>query len=93
MPSYNIQQTTTFNLVVTNSSDLSDQTITSNSITITPTNTSSISAILNTKYGSNNTLNVYSNVTGTTPSSYKFNVQLEQDEKQYSGTLNNVTTT
>ena len=93
LPSYNIQQTTTFNLVVTNSSDLSDQTITSNSITITPTNTSSISAILNTKYGSNNTLNVYSNVTGTTPSSYKFNVQLEQDEKQYSGTLNNVTTT
>ncbi|MBO6072418.1 hypothetical protein J6P59_01990 [bacterium] len=67
--------------------------LTSNSITISPTNTSSISASLNTTYGNNNILDVYSNVTGTTPSSYKFNVQLEQDEKQYSGTLNNVTTT
>ncbi|MBQ5492664.1 MAG: hypothetical protein IIT78_02155, partial [Mycoplasmataceae bacterium] len=92
MPSYIIQQTTTFNLVVTNNNDPNATSIISNSITITPSNTS-FTGSLNTTYGSNNTLDIYSNVIGSSPSSYKFNVQLEQDEKQYLGSLNNANTT
>ncbi|MBQ5543518.1 MAG: hypothetical protein IIT97_01095, partial [Mycoplasmataceae bacterium] len=92
LPSYIIQQTTTFNLVVTNDNDPSATPIVSNSITITPSKTS-FTASLSNVYGSNDTLDVYSNVTGTTPSSYTFNAKLEQNKEQYSGSLNNATTT
>ncbi|MBR4486744.1 hypothetical protein IKS57_05375, partial [bacterium] len=74
LPSFPIQEETTFNLVVTNNADSTEEPIISNSIVINVTNTTNIKGALSTKYGSssNNTLNIYSNVTGTTPNSYQF---------------------
>ncbi|MBR4486827.1 hypothetical protein IKS57_05850 [bacterium] len=94
LPSYVIQSETpiTFKLVVFDNADSSAETITSNAITINPTNTT-IKGAINTTSSSSNTLNIYSNVTGSTQNSYIFNLDLTQNNKTYEGSLTGAVTT
>ena len=88
LPSYIIQEPTTFKLLVFNASDLKQEAIISNSITITPSNTV-FSATLTTPYSNtNNILDVYSNVKGTNPDTYSFTLTLLQENNVYKGSLN-----
>ena len=89
LPNYVIVQNTVFNLVVTNKDDPSEVTIISNPINISVIN-NNITAKLTNKYGLNDSIDIYSNVTGSSPSSYQFTLTLNQNNKTYTGSLKNI---
>ncbi|MBQ5492821.1 MAG: hypothetical protein IIT78_02990, partial [Mycoplasmataceae bacterium] len=89
LPNYVIVKNTVFNLVVTNNDDPSEATIISNPINISVIN-NNITAKLTNKYGLNNSVDIYSNVIGSNPSSYQFTLTLNQNNKTYTGSLKNI---
>ncbi|MBO6021522.1 hypothetical protein J6P68_01575 [bacterium] len=93
LPSYDIQKPTTFNLIVKNTIDKTAPSIISNPIVITPSDTNLTAQINNNLSDLDNRLYIYSNIAGTTPSEFTFNVTLLQNDKKYDGTLNGASIT
>ncbi|MBO6073069.1 hypothetical protein J6P59_05655 [bacterium] len=94
MPDVIIQKQTTFTLHVTNTDDSSEQQIISNQVTIS-VNNSNITASISTPNGDNenNTLDIYSNVSGSSYNEYTFTLNVNQNDEVINNALNHATIT
>ncbi|MBO7043750.1 hypothetical protein J6W34_04335 [bacterium] len=94
MPDVIIQKQTTFTLHVTNTDDSSEQQIISNQVTIS-VNSSNINASISTPNGDNenNTLDIYSNVSGSSYNEYTFTLNVNQNSEVINNALNHATIT
>ncbi|MBO6021354.1 hypothetical protein J6P68_00630 [bacterium] len=94
MPDVIIQKQTTFTLHVTNTDDSSEQQIISNQVTIS-VNNSNITASISTPNGDNenNTLDIYSNVSGSSYNEYTFTLNVNQNNEVINNALNHATIT
>ncbi|MBO6041764.1 hypothetical protein J6P52_01110 [bacterium] len=94
MPDVIIQKQTTFTLHVTNTDDSSEQQIISNQVTIS-VNSSNINASISTPNGDNenNTLDIYSNVSGSSYNEYTFTLNVNQNNEVINNALNHATIT
>ena len=94
LPDVIIQKQTTFTLHVTNTDDSSEQQIISNQVTIS-VNNSNITASISTPNGDNenNTLDIYSNVSGSSYNEYTFTLNVNQNNEVINNALNHATIT
>ena len=91
LPNEVITANTTFQLVITDANNASATAIKSNIINIQVANNDNLTASISNQYGTNGQVTAYSNVTGSTPLSFK--LSLDQAGKTYKGSLTNSTIT